>query len=275
MTKINKLVMSGFKSFADKTELVFGDTVNCVLGPNGNGKSNILDALCFVLGRASSKSLRAEKTSHLIFDGGKKKKPAEKGQVDIYFDNSSKIFPIESSDVKVSRIIKKNGQSIYKINDKTHTRNEVLDLLSAARIDPNGYNIILQGDITRFVEMSPLDRRKIVEEISGISVYEERRHQAVLELEKGEQKLNDAEIILKERKTHLNELKKDRDQALKFKELKEGIDSNKATFLHIQLNRKEEVQQKLDSNIAALQEKLKKAENQVNDYKKLIHEKKE
>ena len=275
MTKINKLVMSGFKSFADKTELVFGDTVNCVLGPNGNGKSNILDALCFVLGRASSKSLRAEKTSHLIFDGGKKKKPAEKGQVDIYFDNSSKIFPIESSDVKVSRIIKKNGQSIYKINDKTHTRNEVLDLLSAARIDPNGYNIILQGDITRFVEMSPLDRRKIVEEISGISVYEERRHQAVLELEKVEQKLNDAEIILKERKTHLNELKKDRDQALKFKELKEGIDSNKATFLHIQLNRKEEVQQKLDSDIAALQEKLKKAENQVNDYKKLIHEKKE
>ena len=275
MTKINKLVMQGFKSFADKTELVFGDTVNCVLGPNGNGKSNILDALCFVLGRTSSKSMRAEKTSHLLFDGGKKKKPSEKGQVDIYFDNGSKIFPLDSAEVKVSRIIKRNGQSTYKLNDKTHTRNEVLDLLSAARIDPNGYNIILQGDITRFVEMSSLDRRKIVEEISGISVYEERRHQAVLELEKVGQRLNDAEIILKERRTHLNELKKDRDQALKFKELKEGIDSNKATYLHIQLKRKEEFKQKFDSEIAVLQEKLKKAEEQVSGYKKLIQEKKE
>ncbi len=275
MTKINKLVMQGFKSFADKTELVFGNTVNCVLGPNGNGKSNILDALCFVLGRASSKSMRAEKTAHLIFDGGKKKKPAEKGQVDIYFDNSSKIFPLGSDEIKVSRIIKKNGQSKYKINDKTHTRNEVLDLLSAARIDPNGYNIILQGDITRFVEMSSLERRQIVEEISGISVYEERRHQAVLELEKVEQKLNDADIIMKERRTHLNELKKDRDQALRFKELKEGIDSNRATYLHIQAKRKEEVQEKFDTDIAGLQEKLTKAEEQVNGYKKIIQEKKD
>src|SRR3989344_4686024 len=115
MTKINKLVMTGFKSFAQKTELPFGNTINVVLGPNGNGKSNILDAICFVLGRASSKSLRAEKTSHLIFDGGKTKKPAEKGQVDIYFDNASKIFPVDAAEVKVSRIIKKNGQSVYKI----------------------------------------------------------------------------------------------------------------------------------------------------------------
>src|SRR3990167_2596429 len=109
MTKINKLVLNGFKSFANRTELVFGNTVNCVLGPNGNGKSNVLDALCFVLGRASSKSLRAEKASNLIFDGGKKKKPADKGEVHVFFDNSTKVFPVDTSEVKISRIIKKNG----------------------------------------------------------------------------------------------------------------------------------------------------------------------
>src|SRR3989344_835418 len=101
MTKINKLVMTGFKSFAQKTELVFGNTINTVLGPNGNGKSNLLDAICFVLGRTSSKSLRAEKSSHLIFDGGKTKKPAEKGQVDIYFDNLNGIFPVDTQEVKI------------------------------------------------------------------------------------------------------------------------------------------------------------------------------
>jgi chromosome segregation protein len=274
MTKINKLIMSGFKSFASKTELLFGNTINTILGPNGNGKSNVLDALCFVLGRTSSKSMRAEKTSHLIFDGGKKKKRSEKGQVDIYFDNSSDIFPIEGNEVKVSRIIKKTGQSTYKINDKTHTRSEVLDLLSAARIDPNGYNIILQGDITRFVEMSAIERRKILEEISGISVYEERKHKAVLELEKVEKKLNDAEIIMKERKTHLRELKKDRDQALKFKEVKDGIDSHKATYIHLQMAKKNSTKDKFEHDLTRLKKKFDDVEEKISGFKNFIEEKK-
>ena len=87
MTKINKMVLHGFKSFAKHTELVFGDDFHCVLGPNGSGKSNVLDALCFVLGKASTKSLRAERASNLIYNGGKSKKPAKQGEVSIYFDN--------------------------------------------------------------------------------------------------------------------------------------------------------------------------------------------
>ena len=274
MTKINKLVMTGFKSFAQKTELIFGNTINTVLGPNGNGKSNILDGICFVLGRASSKSLRAEKSSHLIFDGGKIKRPAEKGQVDIYFDNTAQVFPVDAVEVKITRIIKKNGQSIYKINDKTHTRNELLDLLSAARIDPDGYNIILQGDITRFVEMSPIERRQILEEISGISVYEEKKHKAILELDKVEKQLNDAEIILKERQTHLKELKKDRDQALKFKELKDGIDSNKATYVHLQIERRSEIKSTFDKEHDELNAEFDKIEKHIAESKKSIDDKK-
>lgn len=274
MTKINKIVIGGFKSFANKTEFLFGDKFNCILGPNGSGKSNVLDAICFVLGRMGTKSLRAEKSANLIFNGGKQKKAADKGEVHIYFDNASKVFPVETSEVKISRFIRKNGQSVYKINDKTHTRNEIIDLLSAARINPDGYNIILQNDIMRFVEMSPIERRQIVEEISGISVYEERKHKALLELEKVEKKFNDMEIVLNERKTHLKELKKDRDQALKFKELKEGIESSKATYVHLQMEKKDDGKKKLEKDVSELQEKLSTAEKRVEEYKQLVQQKK-
>ena len=136
--------MQGFKSFAKKTEIILNNDFNCVLGPNGSGKSNILDAICFVLGKKSSKSLRAEKSANLIYNGGKKKQPAKEANVTIYFNNKNAVFPVENDEVKLSRIVRQSGNSIYKINDKTVTRNQVVELLSHARINPNGYNIVLQ-----------------------------------------------------------------------------------------------------------------------------------
>jgi chromosome segregation protein len=122
--------MHGFKSFAKRTELIFDNKFNVVLGPNGSGKSNVLDALCFVLGKRSAKSLRAEKAANLIYNGGKSKTPSKHAEVSIIFDNSNKIFPIDSETIKVTRIINQSGQSVYKINDKRHTRQQVLDLLA-------------------------------------------------------------------------------------------------------------------------------------------------
>ena len=227
-TRINKMVMHGFKSFAKHTEILFGGSFNCVLGPNGAGKSNVLDALCFVLGKSSSRDLRAEKSANLIYNGGKAKNPAKHGEVSIYFDNSGRIFPTEDKEVKVSRIVRQNGQSIYKINDKAMTRQQITSLLSLAKIDPEGYNIILQGDIVKFVEMHPEDRRVLIEDIAGISIYEEKKHKAMLELEKVEQHLRETELILTERSTYLKELRKDRDQALKYKDMSDRIKQNKA-----------------------------------------------
>src|SRR3989338_8841824 len=109
MTQINKLVMHGFKSFAKRTELRFSRQFNIVLGPNGSGKSNILDGLCFVLGRISSKDLRTERLAHLIYNGGKTKQPAAKAEVSIFFDNSKKTFPYPDQLVKVSRVVKPSG----------------------------------------------------------------------------------------------------------------------------------------------------------------------
>jgi chromosome segregation protein len=275
MTRINRVSIQGFKSFAHKTDIVFSNKFNCILGPNGSGKSNIGDALCFVLGRLSAKSMRAEKASNLIFNGAKDKKPASLGMVEIEFSNESKIFPLETPEVVINRTITKDGTSIYRINGKKKTRSEIVDLLGMSRINPDGYNIILQGDITRFVTMSPLERRKIIEEISDVAVYEERKHKATLELTKVEEKLNSAEIILTERKTHLKELKKDRDQALKFKELKNRIDSNKATFLYSQIEEREKERSQFDSEVSKHQEKISKSEEKIVKMKEEIAQKKE
>lgn len=276
-TRINKMVVHGFKSFAKHTEVLFGGNFNCVLGPNGAGKSNVLDALCFVLGKSSSRDLRAERSANLIYNGGKSKKPAKQGEVSIYFDNSNKVFPTDDKEVKITRIVRHNGQSIYKINDRVMTRQQITNILSLAKIDPDGYNIILQGDIVKFVEMHPEDRRKLIEDIAGISIYEEKKHKAMLELEKVEQHLRETELILTERSTYLKELKKDRDQALKYKEMSDKIKQNKASYLRIQIDKKEaerkEIQDKIDAgnkDLADLREKISKLKQENEEKKKQI-----
>lgn len=275
MTKINRLSIQGFKSFARKTDIPFGNRYNCILGPNGSGKSNLGDALCFVLGRLSAKSLRAEKAANLIFNGGKKHKPSSSGTVEIEFDNQDGSFPVEEKHVLLSRTITKKGSSIYRINNKKRTRTEIVDLLSAAQINPSGYNIVLQGDITRFVDMPSVERRKIIEQISDISHYEEKKKKALLELEKVEDKLNNAKIIMKERKAYLRELKKDRDQALKFKELKDEIDSYKATYLNIKINSREGENTGYNSKIKSIQEKISNSENKIDSFRSIISQKRD
>ncbi|MBW2986535.1 chromosome segregation protein SMC [Candidatus Woesearchaeota archaeon] len=274
VTKINKLVMDGFKSFGKRTELLFEPGFNVVLGPNGSGKSNILDALCFVLGKSSSKSLRAEKSANLIYNGGKLKKPANTAEVSIVFDNAKRIFPIEEDSVKVSRIVRPDGVSRYKINNKNRTRQEIVDMLALAKIYPDGYNIILQGDIVRLVEMSSTERRQIVEEIAGISVYEEKKKKALSELQKVEEKLNEAEIILKERETYLKELKKDRDQALKYRNLKEDIQKNKASFLKRKIDSKDKEKTKIEAKSSKNKERFEKLTSQIKDLRQEIEQRK-
>ncbi|MBC8500744.1 MAG: chromosome segregation protein SMC [Nanoarchaeota archaeon] len=275
MTKIVKLEMKGFKSFALKTEMPFGNHFNVILGPNGSGKSNVLDALCFVLGKSSAKSLRAEKSANLIYNGGKKKKPAKHGEVSIYFDNSKKIFPVETLQVKITRIIKHTGQSTYKINDEKRTRQQILDFLSIARINPDGYNIILQGDIVHLVEMSLIERRQIIEEIAGISVYEDKKEKALRELSRVEEKLNEADIILIERKGFLRELKKERNQALKFKELDINIKRNRATMLSKQIKEKNDKKKELEKEVNKNNQEIESLQKKVDALKDKIAEKKE
>ncbi|MBW3013268.1 chromosome segregation protein SMC [Candidatus Woesearchaeota archaeon] len=275
MTRINKLVCRGFKSFAKKTELIFGPDFNCVVGPNGSGKSNILDALTFVLGRRSSKAMRAEKSANLIYNGGKKKTPAKEAEVTIHFDNQNKVFPVDSTEVAISRIVKHDGASVYKLNNKKCNRNDILDLLSRARIDPDGYNIILQGDIIKFVEMATIERRQIIEEIAGIGAYEEKKQKSLRELERVENRLNEADIVLTERNAYLKELKKDRDQALEYKDLNDNIMKNKATFLKLQIDKKTSVVGGQEKQLGDYNERIQKIIQEINSLKEKIKKEKE
>ena len=273
MVLVKKMHMKGFKSFANKTEILFGERFNCVLGPNGSGKSNIMDSLCFVLGKASAKGLRAEKSANLIYNGGKTKKPAKEGEVAIWFSNDHNEFGIDAKEVKLTRIIKQSGQSVYKINDKTMTRQQVLELLSRANVNPDGYNIILQGDIVSLVEMSPNERRKIIEEIAGINIYEEKKEKALRELTRVDERLNEAEIILTERKTYLKELKSERDQAQKFKDLDDKIKQNKATLISMKLKDKEAERDKQQKLIDKAQDAIKRHQDEIAKLRSEIDEK--
>src|SRR3989338_4594446 len=130
MAYIKKLVMHGFKSFAQKTEILFDPGINIFVGPNGSGKSNVSDALCFVLGRLSIKSMRAAKSKNLIFMGSKYVKPAREASVELIFDNIDRAFNIDKNEIIIKRVIRHNGQGIYKINNETKTRAEILEMLA-------------------------------------------------------------------------------------------------------------------------------------------------
>ena len=249
MVYIKKLVMHGFKSFPRKTEIPFNQEINIILGPNGSGKSNVSDALCFVLGRLSIKSMRAAKARNLIFLGTKSASPAKEASVEIIFENSDRTFSIDKNEISIKRVVRRNGQSIYKINNETKTRQEILSLLALAGIDPNGFNIVLQGEIQNFVQMQTEERRKIIEEVSGISIYESRKQKSMKELEKTEEKVKEAMTILRERTAHLNSLKKEKEQALRFKKYERNVKVFKASIINQNLTKKKKEKEKIDFEI--------------------------
>jgi len=250
MVYIKKLVMHGFKSFQRKTEMPFNSKINVIFGPNGSGKSNISEALCFVLGRLSAKSIRASKSSNLIFLGNKDNPPSKEASVEIVLDNKGRTFNFETDEISLKRIVRKNGTSIYKINNQTKTRQDIISLLSQAGIDPNGFNIILQWEIQNFVRMASHERRKILEEVSGISIYEIRKEKSLKELDKTEDKLKEVSTILRERTIHLNNLEKERQLALKFKKMEEYARRCKASIVNHDITVRRKETEKIESDIS-------------------------
>ncbi|MDP3027788.1 MAG: chromosome segregation SMC family protein [Nanoarchaeota archaeon] len=263
MPYLKKLVMRGFKSFARETTINFDTHMNCVVGPNGSGKSNITDALCFVLGRLSIKSMRAAKASHLIFAGNKQYKRANEAFVEIIIDNEDKTFALDEKEIKIRRIVRHNGQSVYKINNETKTRQEVLELLGQAGIDPHGFNIVLQGEIERFVKMPADERRKVIEEVAGISVYEMRKEKSLKELEKTEEKLRQINAVLRERTNYLKNLENEREQALRFKKLEENVKQCRASIINRNMqDRKKELEE--------INKKIEEKRQEVNKKNEII-----
>ncbi len=255
--------MKGFKSFARETTLHLDRHMNCIVGPNGSGKSNVTDALCFVLGRLSIKSIRAAKASHLIFSGNKQYKGANEAFVEIALDNSDKTFVLDKEEILIRRIVRKNGQSIYRINNETKTRQEVLELLGQAGIDPYGFNIVLQGEIERFVKMPAEERRKVLEEVAGISIYEMRKEKSLKELEKTEEKLKQINAILRERTNYLRNLENEREQALRFQKLQENVRRCKASIINRNMQEKEKELKILSEKAESKKKSIEKTDTHI------------
>lgn len=268
MVRIKKLVLHGFKSFANKTTLLFPSNFTVICGPNGSGKSNILDAITFVLGRSSAKRLRAERMHEMIFHGSPKKKASEVAVVSIYLDNKDRKIPLDAEEVVITRKVNKKGVSIYKLNGETVTREKILEVLRAASIHPDGHNIILQGDITDIIEMSPVERREIIDEISGIREFDEKREKAMRELDKVEERLKEAKIILGERFSLLQKLEKEKEAAEKYTKLSEKIDMLRASIVRKRLVEVEEAMNLLKEKISEKESELKVVEKEFEEAEK-------
>ncbi|HJX50818.1 MAG TPA: LAGLIDADG family homing endonuclease [Candidatus Nanoarchaeia archaeon] len=234
--------------------------------------SNVSDALCFVLGRLSIKSMRAAKAGNLIFLGTKELAAAKEASVEIVFDNSDKIFSIDKNEITIKRIVRKNGQSIYRIEGETKTRQEVLSLLAQAGIDPNGFNIILQGEIQNFVRMHNEERRKIIEEVSGISIYESRKEKSLRELEKTEERLKEILAILRERTSYLNNLERERQQALKYQKLQKDVERYKASIIYHDLMQKKKEKEKIDAEIEKKNSEISKVKKSMAELEATIRD---
>ena len=232
MPYIEKIEMKGFKSYGNRKVVVpVSKGFTAIVGANGSGKSNIGDAVLFVLGGLSAKAMRATRISDLIFAGTKSEPAAKYAEVAMYFNNTDRGFPLEEDEVVIKRRVYPDGRSGYWLNGKRTSRSDILDILSAAMISPEGYNLVLQGDITKFIKMSPTERRMIIDEISGIAEYDAKKEKAMGELKQAEENLARVDLLIKEVKAQLDKLEKERNDALRYLDLKERLEKARVTLL--------------------------------------------
>ena len=218
-TRISKLVLRNFKSFR-KAEFPLTDGFTVIAGANGTGKSNILDAVLFGLGITSMKLMRAKKLSDLVNHAAED----NTAKVEIVLKNASNSY-------EIARTIDKQGRSVYRLQGKQSALNEIASLLQQLGISPNGYNIVVQGDVTRIIEMSAEERRTIIDDVAGLSEFALKKEEALKELGKVEQKIREVRIVLNEREAYLQELLKERELAEKYNSLQKRLKETKATII--------------------------------------------
>ncbi|HME55495.1 MAG TPA: chromosome segregation SMC family protein [Candidatus Lokiarchaeia archaeon] len=280
-TFIKEIVFNGFKSFGDqKVTIKLDKGFTAIIGPNGSGKSNIIDGLCFALGRLSKKTMRAENLKDLIFVGTKTKKPADSAEVQVVFDNSENIFPgYTGQDLTISREITQKNKSTYRLNGARCTREEILMKLALANVDPDGFNFILQGKIVELTHISPEDRRIFIEELVGLQKFDTEKAAALKELEKADQDLVKFEAIFQEVARQLKAVEKEKNDALRWLELDKKIKELNARLIAINIKklRDEEEQvnlfisetnkkiEEINEEIASTQDAVDKENDEMND----------
>lgn len=239
---LKEVQMFNFKSFGAAMRVPFKPGFTAITGPNGSGKSNIGDAILFVLGPSSTRMIRAKTLPELIFNGGtvngKPGKPAKEMEVSLVFDNTDRMLPIEAEDVTLTRRVRRapkrgdpnNYHSYFYINGRAANLTEFRNLLLHARISADGYNIVMQGQVTSIPRMSAVERRTLLDEISGVAEFDRDIEVSNKRREETEANLQKVDIILGEIRKNLGDLKKARDGAERYAELVRRQNDLKALF---------------------------------------------
>lgn len=220
--RLNSIKLSGFKSFAEPTNFVLPGQLVGVVGPNGCGKSNIMDAVRWVLGESKASELRGESMQDVIFNGTNTRKPASRSSVELVFDNADHRAGGQwgqFAEIAVKRVLTRDGTSSYYINNQPVRRRDVQDVFLGTGLGPRAYAIIGQGTISRIIESKPEELRLFLEEAAGVSKYKERRRETANRLSDTRENLTRVEDILRELNANLDKLEKQAEVALRYNTL--------------------------------------------------------
>jgi len=220
---LKRLTIHGFKSFADRTEIEFNEGITALLGPNGCGKSNVVDAVKWVLGEHAIKSLRAEKMEDVIFNGTDTRKPVNVAEVSLSIMNETGLLPMDMPEVEIRRRLYRNGDSEYAINGAQVRLKDIRELFWDTGVGKTAYSVMEQGKIDQILSSKPEERRYLFEEAAGITRYKERGAEAERNLAKTQENVRQVEIILNEVKRSHDSLKIQSEKTLKYRTLRDEI----------------------------------------------------
>jgi len=262
--RLKHIKLSGFKSFVDTTKVTVPNNLIGIVGPNGCGKSNVIDAIRWVMGESSAKTLRGASMEDIIFNGSSTRKPVNRAYVELVFDNADGSAPgtyAKYAEIAIRRELVREGGSKYFINKTRCRRKDIHDIFLGTGLGPRSYSIIEQGMVGRIVESKPEDLRVLIEEAAGISKYKERRRETENRIRHTRDNLSRVDDIIGELESQLRRLKRQANEAERFKkhkteqrELKAQLSTLKWSALHSQVKAKdvelERLQTEHDSKLA-------------------------
>ncbi len=289
---LKSLEIFGFKSFVDRTRIEFSDGITALLGPNGCGKSNVVDAVKWVLGEQSARNMRAEKMEDIIFNGTETRKPLNVAEVTLNIANDNGLLPLDVSEITIRRRLYRSGESEYYINNNQVKLKDIRELFWDTGVGKAAYSVMEQGKIDQILSSKPEDRRYLFEEAAGITRFKAKRAEAERKLERTEENMRQIEGILGEVKRSYDVLKVQADKAIACRSLREDIfnleldiqllrlkgfvldQDHKGKEVEKASRQRDEVRQEIDAINASLSENMEEVnsmENRLVELEKQIH----
>jgi chromosome segregation ATPase len=220
---LKHLTITGFKSFAKKSELEFSAPITSIVGPNGSGKSNVAEAFRFVLGEQSVKSMRGKKGEDLIWGGSDSVSRGNRAAVSVTLANEKRVFPVDFDEIVLERVVHRDGQNEYSVNGSKVRLKDVQELLAAANIGSTGHHIISQGEADRILSAGPRERREMIEDALGLKVYQYKKQEAEKKLKKTKENVEKVESLRREVAPHLKFLERQMKKIEKSIELQNSL----------------------------------------------------